>query len=169
MGAEGRYEDWVYLQMLEREWKRPISDSDRFLDIAEASRPAARAVIALIFWSYFETRVERLLREGARSIPSSVLEDLLRRYSSVGSRVDRLYRILFGTTYWLDLEGLGYHAVSQLLQRVQQKRNDFAHGHPEAISDDLVESLIAGLRDEHEAWIAVFNKRATHPPNSPRV
>ena len=23
MGAEGRYEDWVYLQMIEREWKRP--------------------------------------------------------------------------------------------------------------------------------------------------
>ena len=29
MGAEGRYEDYVYLQMLQREWERPgrrISD-----------------------------------------------------------------------------------------------------------------------------------------------
>jgi hypothetical protein len=24
MGAEGRYEDWIYLRMMEREWKRPI-------------------------------------------------------------------------------------------------------------------------------------------------
>ena len=163
MGAEGRYEDWVYLQMLEREWKRPISDSDRFLDIVEARRPAARAVIVLLFWSYFETRVERLLRDSARGIPGSVLEDLLRRYSSVGSRLDRLYRILFDATYWSDLEGLGFDAVSQLLQRVQERRNDFAHGHPEAIGDALVEGVVAGLKDEHEAWIAVFNKRATRP------
>src|SRR5690349_15507725 len=28
-GAEGRYEDWMYLQMLEREWKRPPTDADQ--------------------------------------------------------------------------------------------------------------------------------------------
>src|SRR5258708_4504153 len=28
-GAEGRYEDWVYLQMMEREWKRPVLEEDR--------------------------------------------------------------------------------------------------------------------------------------------
>src|SRR4029077_7645866 len=49
MGAEGRYEDWVYLEMLEREWKRPLTDEDRFLNIGEANRPAARAVIVIIF------------------------------------------------------------------------------------------------------------------------
>jgi len=54
MGAEGRYEDWVYLKMLEREWKRPLVDTDRFLDIADSARPSARAVIILIFWGYFE-------------------------------------------------------------------------------------------------------------------
>jgi hypothetical protein len=30
MGAEGRYEDWVYLRMIEREWKRPVLEQDRF-------------------------------------------------------------------------------------------------------------------------------------------
>ena len=33
------------------------------------------------------------------------------------------------------------------------------HGHPEAIDDALVEELVAGLKDEHEGWIAVFNRR----------
>jgi len=162
-GGEGRYEDWVYLMMLEREWKRPITDSDRFLDIAESSRPASRAVIVLVFWSYFEARVERLLREGMRSLPGSVAEDLLRRNSSVGSRLDRLYRVLFSATYWSDLEELGFERVSHLLRRLQERRNNFAHGHPEAIDDVLVADLVAGLKDEHEAWIAVFNRRATRP------
>jgi hypothetical protein len=31
MGAEGRYEDWVYLGMIEREWKRTVKEEDRFL------------------------------------------------------------------------------------------------------------------------------------------
>ena len=30
IGAEGRYEDWVYLGMIEREWKRPVQEEDRF-------------------------------------------------------------------------------------------------------------------------------------------
>lgn len=48
-GAEGRYEDWVYLKVLEREWKRPLADADRFLDISEPHRPSPRAVIAIVF------------------------------------------------------------------------------------------------------------------------
>jgi hypothetical protein len=159
MGAEGRYEDWVYLQMLEREWLRPITDADRFLNIAEGSRPSARSIVILVFWTYFETRVERLLRETMRDLPSTVMEDLLRRYASVGSRLDRLYKILFSTTYWSDLKELGYSEVASLLERVQQRRNEFSHGHPEAIDDALVTEIIAGLKDEHESWIAVFNRR----------
>jgi len=161
MGAEGRYEDWVYLKMLEREWKRPLTDADQFSAIPSSKRPAARGVIVLLFWSYFETRVERLLRDSVRNIPGSIAEDLLRRYSSIGARLDRLYRILFATTYWLDLADLGFAPVSELLQQVQQSRNAFAHGQPEAINEALVLNLVGALRDEHESWIAVFNKRAT--------
>lgn len=140
--------------------RRPITDADRFLDVAEGSRPAARAVIVLVFWSYFETKIERLWREGMHSIPTSIMEDILRRYSSIGSRLDRLYRLLFETTYWSDLEELGFQSGSRLLQRLQQARNGFAHGHPEAIDDVLVTDLVTGLKDEHEGWIAVFNRRA---------
>src|SRR5258706_3075644 len=57
MGGEGCYEDYVYLTMLEREWLREITDADRFLGIFEGKRPSPRAVIILIFWTYFETRI----------------------------------------------------------------------------------------------------------------
>lgn len=160
MGAEARYEDWVYLRMLEREWKRPLTDADRFLDVSESARPSARAPLVLIFWSYFETRIDRLLREGMRAIGSAIQLDLLRRYATVGSRIDRLYRLVFNSTYWLDLHDLGFDAVASLLRRVQEKRNQFAHGQPAAIDDKLVSDLVAALQYEHEAWIAVFNKRA---------
>jgi len=160
MGGEGRYEDWVYLIMLEREWLRPLTDADRFLNVAESSRPSARAIVVLVFWTYFETRVERLFREALRELPIAVTEDLLRRYASVGARLDRLYKIVFSTTYSADLEDLGFGAVSKLLVRVQQRRNDFAHGKPEAIDDSLVTDLVMALKDEHESWIAVFNRRA---------
>jgi hypothetical protein len=162
-GGEGRYEDWVYLMMLEHEWRRPITESDRFLAIAEPNRPAARAVIVVVFWSYFETRVERLLRESMRAIPERVVHDLLHRYSSIGSRLERLYGILFSTTYWSDLEDLGFGHVSQLLRRLQERRNAFAHGQPQAIDDKLVVDLVMSLKDEHEGWIAAFNRRAARP------
>jgi hypothetical protein len=78
-GAEGRYEDWVYLQLLEREWKRPLLQTDQLASIAKSARPSARAAIATIFWTYFETKINRLLRHGMRSLPSTVTEDLLGR------------------------------------------------------------------------------------------
>lgn len=165
-GAEGRYEDYVYLKMMEREWKRPLTESDRFLDISESSRPSPRAIIAVVFWSYFETRIERLLRAATTTMPPKVTEDLLQRYSGVGARMDRLYKVLFGSTYWLDLEAVGIPCVASLLRRVQEGRNAFAHGHPEAIDDTLVAELVNGLKDEHEAWVAIFNRRAAHAPGS---
>ena len=157
-GAEGRYEDWVYLSMLEREWRRPV-DADLYSSIPEDSRPSARAIVVLVFWSYFETRIGRLFRETAKAVPAQVMDHLLERHSSVGGRMDRLYRVVFSSTYRADLNDLGYGHVAALLKKVEQRRNKFVHGHPEAIDNALVEELIAGLKDEHEAWIVVFNKR----------
>lgn len=93
-----------------------------------------------------------------RGLPENVTADLLSRYSAVGARLDRLYRILFSTNYLADLTDLGYAQVAELLRLVQTRRNEFAHGHPEAIDDRLVEKVVADLKDEHEGWIAVFNR-----------
>jgi hypothetical protein len=164
MGAESRYEDWVYLRMLEREWKRPLVDADRFPEIPEPSRPAARAALVLVFSSHFETRIDRLFREGMRDIGEGIRKDLLSRYASVGSRLDRLYKIVFAATYWSDLSELGFERVSRLLRFVQKRRNEFAHGQPAASDEGLIKDLVEALKDEHEAWIAVFNRRATRCP-----
>jgi hypothetical protein len=159
-GAEARYEDWIYLRLIEREWSRPLTDADRYLDIDENHRPSSRALVILLFWTYFETRIERLFLEGLQAVPSGIARDLLQRYGSVGSRLERLYKTLWATTYWADLQELGFASVSQLLQAVQLARNDFMHGKPEAINDALVEELVCSLGEEHESWIAVFNRRA---------
>lgn len=161
MGAEGRYEDWIYLIMLEREWLRPLTDADRFLGIAEGKRPSPRAVFALVFWTYFETRIEHLFREALKDVPAPIANDLLRRHGSIGSRLDQLYRIVFAGTYSGDLKELNFSSLAALLDRVQTRRNDFVHGKPEAIDDELVRELAGALKDEHESWIAVFNRRAT--------
>ena len=157
-GAEGRYEDWIWLSMLEREWLRPV-DVHLYDSIPEDSRPSTRAIVVLGFWSYFETRIERLFRETAAAVPEKVMDHLLERHSFVGVRMDRLYKVVFSTTYRADLNDLGYGGVAALLKEVEKRRNRFSHGHPEAIDDALVEELVAGLKDEHESWIAVFNRR----------
>jgi len=160
-GAEGRYEDYVLLQMLEREWKRPLTEADLPHGPGRTDGPAARAVIVVMFWTYFETKIERLLRACLREVPLRIAEDLLSRYASVTARVDRLYKILFETTYWRDLEDAGFSGVSTLLQQVRDGRNRFTHGTPSAISEDLVTAVVASLKQEHESWIAVYNRRAT--------
>ena len=152
MGAEGRYEDWLYLRMLEREWLGP--QTVLYDVLPEDRRPSARAIMVLMFWSYFETRIERLFRETAKAVPDKVMDHLLERHASVGARMDKLYKVVFSTTYPADLNSLGYGQVAALLQTVQKCRNRFAHGHPEAIDDALVEELVAGLKDEHDGWVA---------------
>ena len=82
-GGEERYEDYMYLRMIEREWRRPLM-ADESLDATGPARPSARAAIVVVFWSHFETRLERLLRQATIGLPDSVRDDLLRRYSSVG-------------------------------------------------------------------------------------
>jgi hypothetical protein len=164
MGAEGRYEDWVYLGMIEREWKRPVRDDDRYPGTPSDAGPSPRASIVLLFWSYFETRIERVIRAGLAEAPQRIIDDMLRRYSAIGSRLNDLYRVAFDSTYKKDLEDLGYGHVWPHLAQIQERRNQFAHGKPQAIDDALVLTVVEKLKVEHEAWIAVFNKRAARLP-----
>jgi hypothetical protein len=157
MGAEGRYEDWIYLQLLEREWKRPVEASDQEV----TNGLTARAAIVLVFWTYFETRIERLLQCSMQHISEPIAKDLLCRYNSIGSRLNKLYKLLFSLNYWEELEQLGFKDIAVLLKQVHEKRNEFVHGDPESIDDTLVTNLVKALQQEHESWIAAFNKRAT--------
>jgi len=164
MGAEGRYEDYIYLQMLQREWERPVSEFEHMAKGSDANRPSARAALVLLFWGYFETRIERLFRMSLRSLPPRILENQLKRYSGIGSRLFELYTIAFDTNYFDDLSAHGFDRVAQLLRDIHQRRNEFTHGAPQNINDATVEALVTCLRDEHEAWIAVFNSRVRSGP-----
>jgi hypothetical protein len=159
MGAEGRYEDYIYLQMLQREWERPVVEFERFSHFADAERPSAQAALVLLFWGYFETRIERLHRTAMRALPQRVLDDELRRYSGIGSRLYDLYKIFFGTNYFDDLRAQGFLSVADLLKDIHERRNEFTHGKPQAINDTTVNALVENLKAEHEAWIAVYNSR----------
>lgn len=160
-GAEGRYEDYVYLDMLESEWLRPVNDLEQFKGITEDKRPATKAIMVLVFWTYFETRIERLIVSAMMDIPESIRLDLLKRYQSITSRTYDLYKVLYGkqNTYFADLIALGYNDVSTLLKQIQEKRNQFMHGEPEAIDSELIEDMVKMLKKEHESWIDVFNMR----------
>lgn len=151
--------------MLEREWNRPILDTEKSFLNSYQSSPSPRAIIVLIFWTYFETRIERIYRETLKSLPKSVVEDLLERYSSIGCRLDKLYKITYECSYWSDLHDIGFGKISNMLNRIQTQRNKFVHGHPEAIDDELVEELVQNLKLEHESYILVFNKRMSLTSN----
>ena len=163
MGAETRYEDYVYLQLMEREWERMTRDSASQNRLPHTEQVSTGASLVLLFWTYFETRLEHLLRDGLQHVPSSFLEDALNRYSSVGARLDRFYKIAFDSTYHSDLVSLGHSDVSAHLARIQKQRNAFVHGSPQSINDSLAISVVEMLKREHEAWIAVYNHRLSKP------
>ena len=154
MGAETRYEDYIYLQLMEREWQRMTRDSASQNRLLHTKQVSTGASLVLLFWTYFETRLEYLLRSGLQHVPPTFLEDSLNRYSSVGARLDRFYRIAFGSTYHSDLVCLGYSDVSAHLARVQERRNAFVHGSPQSIDDALAKSVVEMLKLEHEAGLS---------------
>ena len=163
MGAETRYEDYVYLQLMEREWERMTRDSAPRNRLPHTEQVSIGASLVLLFWTYFETRLEHLLRDGLKHVPPPFLEDALNRYSSVGARLERFYRIAFDSTYHSDLLYLGHSDVSAHLARIQKQRNAFVHGSPQSIDDSLALSVVEMLKREHEAWIAVYNHRVSKP------
>jgi|HubBroStandDraft_6_1064221.scaffolds.fasta_scaffold223696_2 hypothetical protein len=77
-----------------------------------------------------QTEIETELRRVTNGLPGTVGADLVRRYSFIGARLDRLHKILFGVTYKDDLGQLGDGAIWQHLEKVGQ-RNAFMHGNPQ--------------------------------------
>ncbi len=130
----GNYLSYMYLDMLEREWKRPVTDADRVRSFGNSSSSSPRASIVIQFWSYFEARIERLLTDSMRKLPPRVREGLLYRHSGITHQIDKLYRILFETSYWADLSRAGLsmswprrpesnsHVRSQLAQLLLKHR-----------------------------------------------
>jgi hypothetical protein len=83
--------------------------------------------------------------------------------------MDRLYKLLFNTSFEEDLAAVGHPSVYAHLTEVQSRRNEFIHGNAEAINDALVYATVEKLHDVQEAWVALYNKRCTGNPSTPAV
>ena len=154
--------DWspyVMLQLMQREWLRPLAKDGKLSALPQSNSPSSRVLLVLIFWTYFETLMGWFYETATSELPGTVGPDLLRRYNFIGSRLDRLHKILFGLTYKDDLEQLGRGAIWRHLEVVQRQRNAFMHGNPESIGDSLVDGTVALIPTFHEAWIESFNMR----------
>jgi hypothetical protein len=153
--------DWspyVMLKLMHRDWVRPLGETADGT-LPEQNKPSPRVVVALIFWTYFETLMGWYYEAATSDLPKPVAVDLLNRYGTIGSRLDRLHRILFETRYADDLNELGCSTIRAHLENLQKQRNAFLHGTPEAISDTLVGETVRLLPDFNEAWIKSFNLR----------
>ena len=90
-------------------------------------------------------------------MPDAVTDDLKSRYSTVGRQAADLHRILFGKSYWTRLNEMEYGRTTTLIKAVGQERNAFVHGETVGVNPQLVEQLVDGLLDEHQAWVKIHN------------
>lgn len=147
----------VLLRQIQLEVERPLSATSQF-----TGGPSQRLVVVILFWSLFESLMDRFYQVALADLPGSLTEELLGRFNSIGSRLDRLHRARWGASFWQDLTEVGFGEVARHLRRVQEKRNAFIHGDPTAIDDALVDETVANLLAVQLGWIAVFNRRCTN-------
>ena len=93
--------------MLEaRRWKRHPIEHDWLDGVPAEQRLSSRAAIVLLFLELLRD-THRTSPEGVdlQNVPTLLVDDTLGRYAAIGARLDRLYRVLFGTTYARDRRG----------------------------------------------------------------
>lgn len=143
------------LSLIRNEYERPLTVS-----LGGVLAPKAeRLVIVILFWTLFETLIERFYLAALADLPPGLADELLKRNNSISARLERLYKARWGLTFWADLEDLGFGDAATHLRTIQRARNAFVHGDPEAIDDALVETTIAKLRSSQLGFISVFNRR----------
>jgi hypothetical protein len=162
MGAIN-WSDYVLLRLMHQEWRRPVAADDNFAGMPRERQPSSHLSIVILYWSLFENLIQRLLETALQSLPSSISRDLLNRYSSIGSRMDRLYKIVFDSTLGTDLTNIGYGQLWNHLSDVHKRRNAFIHGEPETINEELVNKTVEYIPVLQEAWIRLYNSRCACP------
>ena len=106
------------LTLMKREWDRPLAEVPEWERVT-GGRPSQRMLIVVLFWTLFEHHMDRLLDAGLATTREAIRADLLRRYSSIGSRMDRLYKLTFNATMRDDLGALGFAHVFDHLSMVR--------------------------------------------------
>lgn len=155
-------DDWtsyVLLNLMQREWERPLFPEDFFVAEEPNKQLSQRLVIVILFWSLFENLIDRLLTDGMFGLPKPVQVYLLKSNWQISARTEKLYKVLFETTFFKDLESLGLTELVEHLKDVQDKRNKFVHNDPQAITEGLVSRTVERLPELFRAWVAVYNLR----------
>jgi hypothetical protein len=150
---------------MKREWERPTLEIDKSFSAGTSQR----LVLVILFWTLFEHHMDRFFDAALSNLPEKIRADLLRRYATIGSRMDQLYKLAFDTTFEDDLKQLGHEAVYTHVIKVQSRRNEFIHGNSDAIDDALVLETVEQLPAVQAAWLGLYNRRCTGNPNAPRV
>lgn len=159
------WSDYVLLKMMHVEWERPFGHSDTLSGLPDERRPSPRLVVVGLFWTLFERLMERFFEDATKRLPERVSADLLKRYSGIGVRIDRLFPLLFASSFAAELDRLGFGDVKAHLDKVQNARNAFIHGNPEAITESLVHQVAQRLPEVQQAWIALYNAQCVRPTN----
>jgi hypothetical protein len=147
---------FVLLEQIRIEAERATEPNEtRLLSMSQ------RFTVVLLFWTLFEVLIDGFYRAAYADFLGELGDELLRRFPSIGSRLDRLYRRTWQTSFLDDLRSEGFDDEAELIVRVQSARNAFVHGNPEAIDDQLVDSTLRHLEGVQRGWIAMFNKRCT--------
>lgn len=136
-----------------------MTDETRFM------RMSQRFTVVLLFWTLFEVLMEGFYRAAYADLPGELGDELLRRFPSIGGRLHRLYRRTWHVSFLDDLRSEGFQEEAALIDRIQNARNAFIHGDPEAIADDLVDQTLQHLEKVQRGWIRLFNKRCTGRDN----
>lgn len=156
------------LGLMQREWDRPLLE-EQPSSVPLAKQCSQQVLVVILFWTLFEHLMDQFFQTAVSRLPSGIGADLMKRHQSIGSRMDRLYTMLFDAQIAADLEALGHGTVYTHLQRIQDRRNAFIHGNAEAIDDSLVRETVERLHDVQAAWLALYNHRCTGDPTAPRV
>jgi hypothetical protein len=156
---------YCLLKMIEREYKRP-STTSLFGEMNQENQPSEKLAIVILFWSLFENLMDKMFSDALTHVPPEIEDDLMKRYSSVGSRFGRLYPIVFSANFRDDFTKVGGETLYNFVIEIQRIRNQFIHGNPEAVKDSVVQTVISNLDNVQRAWIDLYNLRCAKIPST---
>lgn len=160
------YTVYSLLRLIQREWERKTTEEDIFDGIQEEKKPSQKLIIVILFWSLFESLMGTFFEHGMYSITDNIKKDLLKRYFSIGIRLDKLYPLLFESNFSNDFISVSNENLYSLLIDIKKIRNEFIHGNPEAITDEIVEKVIDNLEPIQKAWIDLYNLKCSRKSTS---
>ncbi|EHQ24599.1 hypothetical protein [Mucilaginibacter paludis] len=156
---------YITLGLLKREWERPLIPESDVTDLLGQKIPQ-RIAFVLLFWTLFESLMDRMFSKKLESIPPKIAKNLLKKNNNISARMGEFYQLVFDTSFKDDLIQIGSPLIYDHLKNLQERRNAFIHDNPIAINEQLISDTLIHLQDIQAAWIKLYNKRCTVKSNT---